>query len=50
MNSRVTVGRGLGTIRIATGTPALVKPSTARRRALSPGNALPGTSAFQIRI
>jgi hypothetical protein len=43
INSRVTVGLGLEAIRIATGTPALVIPSTARRQTLSPGNALPGT-------
>ena len=36
---------------VAPGTPALVWPSTARRRALSPGNALPGTyRKSQIRI
>src|SRR5687768_2822482 len=52
--SRVTVGRLWEATRVATGKPALVSegrpvrrprsPSTARRRALSPGNALPGTS------
>ena len=52
--SRVTVGRHWEATRVATGKPDLVSegrpvrrprsPSTARRRALSPGNALPGTT------
>lgn len=49
--SKVTVGRGEGDdFTIVTSAPALVSPSTARRRALSPEHACSGTIAHILRM